>query len=122
MGQNGRGRNNSDHRVVLTFEAGYGARAKLICPEFGCVPGEACAHCGRAYGDADVKRCYDCPEAGAPTDECWIKSWFDNLTTDELMDGTIEVAVDVEWTGDGIVAHIAELPLSGESASPRGGA
>ena len=65
----------SRHRVEITFEDGTFLR--LICPESGCEPPEP-------------------GEGSEPDDECWIKSWFDNCTAEELLDGTIEVLFDAE--------------------------
>ena len=58
------------HRVVITFEDPITVR--LICPESGCEPPEP-------------------GEGSEPDDECWIKSWFDNCTAEELLGGDIEV-------------------------------
>jgi hypothetical protein len=94
------------HRVVLTFENGFGPTAKLICPESGCTPAGTCAHCGRDLDDEETKPCYDCADSEGWRHECWIKTWFDNLTPDELMDGSVTVEIDAEWNGDHIIAHI----------------
>lgn len=62
----------SKHRVKIMF--GDPITARLICPESGCEPGE-----------------------GSELDnECWIKSWFDNCTAEELLGGTIEVPFHAE--------------------------
>lgn len=102
-----------DHRVVLEFDDGL--HAKLICPEAGCVPAANCASCGRAYADAETEPCYDCREP--PPDECWIKTWFDNCSPEELLHGEVTVNVDAEWDGDSLVATIAE-PSAGVMRRP----
>jgi hypothetical protein len=90
------------HRVVIDFDDGVSA--KLICPDSGCELPRDCAICGRPVDAGnEIKRCYDCP---SPTDECWIKSWFDSLTADELLHGSVEVPIRAEWDGDHMVAHI----------------
>jgi len=93
------------HRVVLTFENGYGPSAKLICPESGCIGSEVCGICGRDVTDPESKPCYDCK--GMNPAACWVKTWFDNLTPDELLSGSLTVEIDAEWDGDHMVAHIA---------------
>jgi hypothetical protein len=98
-------RRSNGHRVVIEFDGGGGAGAKLICPESGCVPAEFCGVCGSAYGDPEAEGCSDCRDDEAPT-ECWIKTWFDNVSADELLHGSIEVPIRAEWDGDHMVAHI----------------
>jgi hypothetical protein len=95
------------HRVEITFEAGYGPSAKLICPEGGCEKPGWCAECGRALNDPDdtSEGCYDCRDA-TWCDECWLKTWFDNLSVDDLLAGKLVVEIDGIWTGDGAVAQI----------------
>jgi hypothetical protein len=99
----------SAHRVVIEFDDGI--YAKLVCPESGCTPASMCSECGRAIGDPETKPCYDCPSA---SDECWIKSWFDNCTADELLRGTVTVEIVAEWDGDHLNAHIGR-PIPEES-------
>jgi len=93
------------HRVVLTFNDGL--YAKLICPDGGCKPPSFCSECGRDLHDQESEPCYDC--AGAVTEECWIKTWFDNCTADELLHGSLTVELDCEWDGDRLVATIGDV-------------
>lgn len=98
----------SRHRVALTFDDGvYG---KLICPDDeSCKPSTTCGACGAALDDPEAKRCYDCE--GATPGECWVKSWFDNCTVDELLHGELTVEIAAEWDGDRFVATIeGEVP------------
>lgn len=78
------------HRVELTFEAGFGARARLICPPTGC----------QHPVDEGVE------DTSVP---CWVQTWFENLGV-ELVDGTIVVPVtSVTAEGeDGVTVHIGE--------------
>ncbi len=69
------------HRVEITFEAGFGARARLICPETGC----------------------EHPVDEGVVDEsipCWVQTWFEGLGADDLLEGTIVVPV-TSITADG---------------------
>jgi hypothetical protein len=91
------------HRVLIEFDDGV--YAKLICPESGCEPTKFCGYCGSAYDDPEAEGCSDCRDDEAPT-ECWIKTWFDNLTADELLHGSIEVPIRAEWDGDCVVVHL----------------
>jgi hypothetical protein len=91
------------HRVELEFEDGiYG---KLICPESGCQPATVCASCGRDVATDEGERCYDCPEPGDAA-ECWIKTWFDNLSVSELLRGSLTIEVDCSWDGDTMTAEV----------------
>ena len=95
----------SRHRVEITFDDCVTAR--LICPNDGsCQPAMACASCGRSLDDSEVEPCYDCREAAS--DECWIKTWFDNCTADELLHGSVTVEIDAEWDGDTLVATLGD--------------
>lgn len=69
------------HRVRLHFDDGL--FAELICP-----PGDVCDRAG----------CY----------QCWIKTWFENLTAEELLFGSVEVEVDVAWDSDHPVVTVRE--------------
>ena len=71
------------HRVEIEFDGG-GVSGKLICPESGCTP--------------------------PPPGECWIKTWFDNLSVDELLHGKVTVEINAEFEDDTLVARIAEAP------------
>lgn len=95
-------RETGQHRVVLTFDDGVSA--KLICPESGCVPGLTCGLCGRDLQDPESTPCYDCSDGFK--DECWVKTWFDNVGADELLKGSTEVTIDAEWDQDHMVANI----------------
>lgn len=81
---------NEGHRVEITFESGFGARARLICPPTGC----------KHPVDEGVE------DTSVP---CWIQTWFENLGV-ELVDGTIVVPVtSVTADGeDGVTVHIGE--------------
>lgn len=87
----------SAHRVVLTFDDGV--TAKLVCPDNGCTPANICG-CGRDLNEPESEPCYDCGDAETWRDECWLKTWFDDLTADELLHGTIEFPVTATWDGD----------------------
>jgi hypothetical protein len=106
------GTSTTRHRVVLAFENGFGLTAKLVCPESGCASSETCSQCGRDLRDPESKPCYDCADSAGWRDECWIKTWFDNLTPDELLDGQVTVEIDAEWDGDHIIAHIVAPEMS----------
>jgi hypothetical protein len=91
------------HRVVLEFDGGLCLR--LICPESGCSPAQYCGECYRNIDDDEREPCDSCPR---PEDtECWLKSWFDNSSYDELLSGEVTVEVDVEWDGDHVNVEIA---------------
>ena len=103
------------HRVVIEFDDGVSA--KVICPESGCTPSQQCAQCGRDLNPRDpaeqreegIEPCYDCKDADAWREECWIKTWFEAYAgADELLAGKITVEIDAEWDGDHMVAHIVE--------------
>jgi hypothetical protein len=107
------------HRVEIEFDDGVGA--KLICPESGCTPAGYCAACGRGVDDDETKPCYDCPDSA--NTECWVKSWFDNCTADELLAGKLVVEIDAEWDGDHMTARIvasapAVVPVAHDHGGP----
>jgi hypothetical protein len=90
------------HRVKLIFDGGI--HGELLCPESGCTGSTTCGVCGRDLTDPEVKPCYDCTEMDPA--ECWVKTWFDNCTVDELLAGSFTVAIDAKWNGDHMTAHI----------------
>lgn len=92
----------ANHRVVITFDDG--CSLKLICPEQGCVPASVCSECYRNVDDDERNPCPACPDPEST--ECWVKSWFDNCTYDELLHGEITVEVECEWDGDHIDVEI----------------
>jgi hypothetical protein len=98
-------RQNTPHRVVLEFDDG--CHARLVCPDDGsCQPAQVCGECYRHVDDAEKPPCDACPR---PEDTgCWLKSWFDNSTYDELMHGKVTVEIDAEWNGDYVIASIVE--------------
>lgn len=99
------------HRVVIEFDGG-GTSAQLICPDSGCLPAQNCASCGRdlSLDEAEgIAPCYDCKDAAAWRDECWIKTWFDNLDAAELLAGKVTVEIDAEWDMDHPVARIRSV-------------
>jgi hypothetical protein len=106
---------NVGHRVVIEFDGGA-MTCELICPESGCEPAQNCSECGRdlrppalAEQRAEgIEPCYDCEDAERWADECWIKTWFDNVGADELLHGKVTVEIDTEWDIDHMVAHIVE--------------
>jgi hypothetical protein len=100
--------NVTKHRVELTFEPSYGVTGKLICPESGCSSSKLCGHCGRDLHDTEATPCYDCKDAAKWADECWVKTWFDNLTADEMLSGKLTVEIDAQWDGDQLIAHIGQ--------------
>ena len=91
---------HSEHRVVLTFGDG-GLSAELLCPESGCSPA---THCPECWTDIGPKGCECSPERAS--DECWVKSWFDNLMPEEILHGSVAVTIDPEFDGDTVRAHI----------------
>jgi hypothetical protein len=109
------------HRVMLAFEDGCGLSAKLICPESGCTPAGSCAACGRDLDDSESKPCYDCTDSAEWRDECWVKTWFDNVSADELLSGRVTVEIDADWDGDHMIAHIVgvvpEESIHGKAAN-----
>jgi hypothetical protein len=104
------------HKVTLVLGRG-GAYVKLICPEGGCEPASACSECGRSFDDAEAKdvgqpeRCGLCPSY---TDECWVKTWFDNRDGAELYgDVDLDLAgrllplpIHCEFDGDTLIWHV----------------
>lgn len=90
------------HRVEIEFDDGV--YAKLICPESGCHPATMCAQCGREVQGPSEEGCYDCRDGF--TDECWIKTWFDNLAASELLVGTITVEIEAHFDDDRMVASV----------------
>lgn len=108
------------HKVTLVLDC-EDVSIRLICPESGCEPAQQCSECGRPFDDAEAtangyaERCADCP---SPTDECWIKSWFDNLRGEEMLEGpecdltgrTLPVPIECEWDGDCLRWHVVEEP------------
>jgi hypothetical protein len=70
------------HRVVIEFDGGY-MTVRLICPA-------------------------SCPTGTAG--ECPLRTWFDNVAPEEILQGKVEVPVRVEWVGEeeGPLVHIAE--------------
>lgn len=90
------------HRVVLNFDDGL--HAKLICPETGCKPASLCGECYRDVNDPETKPCPCCPDPASL--ECWVKTWFDGCTWDELLHGEVTVEIDAEWDGDSMIANI----------------
>lgn len=98
------------HRVVLTFDDGV--YAKLVCPDGGgCVGSEVCGICGRNLTDPESSPCYDCTDMDPG--ECWVKTWFDNCTAEELLRGELTVVIDATWTGDHMTAQIVEITKDG---------
>jgi hypothetical protein len=85
------------HRVVLTFDGG-GPSLKLLHPETGCETATQCGLCGRRVDDPESKPCYDCKDGFDP--DCWLTDWFANLGADELLHGSVTVAVTAEWDQD----------------------
>lgn len=115
MSEQARQSSSAGHRVVLTFEDGFGPHAKLLCPDGGCSTANSCAHCGRDLHDEESKPCYDCTDAEKWRDECWIKTWFDNLTPDELLSGEVTVEVEAEWDFDHPVVTITGVVPKAEA-------
>jgi hypothetical protein len=90
------------HRVVLNFDDGL--RLKLICPETGCRPATQCGECYRHVDDEEREPCGACP--GPEDTGCWVLSWFENCTYDELLHGEVTVEIDTEWDGESLLATI----------------
>ena len=101
------------HRVEIEFGT-YGVSGKLICPESGCKPATTCADCGRDKEPSDG--CCDVCADGLG-DECWIKTWFDNVGVDELLHGNVTVEIDAEWDGETIIANITGVVPAPEQKS-----
>src|ERR1044072_5138942 len=93
------------HKLRLRFDDGIWA--ELICPDMGCVGSEVCGHCGRTLSDKEAEPCYDCRDV-LETTECWVRSWFDNCTADELFHGSVLLNIDCTWDGDSMIAEIVE--------------
>jgi hypothetical protein len=115
------------HRVTLVLERGYvgvHVGVRLVCPEGGCQPVAACRECGRPVDDREAEdagqpgRCEWCPTGD---EECWIKSWFDNLSGEEMYDGpeldltgrTFPVPIECSWDGDSLTWRVV-----GEAREP----
>lgn len=99
-----------DHRIVLTFEPGYGAAVKIIHPESGCQPPSTCGACGRDLTDPESKPCYDCE--GAKPEGCWLDGWDSEAS--EYLEGRIELPVHVTWQDDGPLFEFSySAPLHG---------
>src|SRR5689334_22995330 len=88
----------ANHRVVLMFDDGL--NLKLIHPEEGCSQAVVCSECYRHIEDDERKPCSACPDPEDTT--CWVQSWFDNCTYDELLHGELTAEVETEWDGDHI--------------------
>jgi hypothetical protein len=104
------------HRFVLKIEDGYTTWA-LICPSDGsCHAATACSQCGRGFTDTEIEPCYDCPTA--PPEGCWAQSWVGEQMAEETIHGTVEVEfpVVVQWTGDGLEAHVNGPPIAYQPA------
>lgn len=112
------------HRVEIVFDGG-GVGGRLICPEGGCRRAENCSECGRELHPRDlaeqreegIEPCYDCKDAEQWSEECWIKTWFDNCAVDELLAGEVTVEIDAEWDGDTIIANITDVVPAPEQKS-----
>lgn len=102
----------ANHRVVIEFDGGL-TRTRLIHPESGCNPATICASCSADLTDPEGKRCYDCP---APDEECWLTGWVEEQGT-ELLQGSIEFPVNVEWDCDTPIIHVAPASSPQLSAS-----
>jgi hypothetical protein len=106
------------HKVTLVLDR-ESVAVRLVCPEGGCGPPQQCAECGRpidgreAEANGHSERCVDCP---TPPDECWIKTWFDNLRGEEMLEGpecdltgrTLPVPIKCWWDGDSLCWCVAE--------------
>lgn len=95
------------HTITLDFDGGY-ASLRLHCPPGdACSSGSICGGCGRDLEspDPEQKPCYDCPKPGEDRG-CWVKSWTDNLSVEDMMQGTLTLAVDPEFDGEGLTLHI----------------
>jgi hypothetical protein len=95
------------HRVVLDFAEGT-VFAQLICPPGDRCLVKECPACKADLTKAESERCDACEEVNP--DECWLKSWFDAMDGEELLQGKIEFPVDAEWDGDQPLVHIVGLP------------
>jgi hypothetical protein len=98
------------HRVVLNFEGGI--FAQLICPGDGRCLVKKCPACKADLTKAGSKRCDACEEINP--DECWLKSWFDAMSGEELLAGKIEFPVWAEQDGDQPLVHIVPVPAPDE--------
>ncbi len=112
-----RDRSRDLHRVVVEFDDGSYLK-RLVHPEGGCQTADRCGQCARAFDDTETEPCYDCkPPIPDSYRECWVQGWFDNLTAEELLSGSIELSVDPEWRHDSCLLHIvdAKIPEREES-------
>jgi hypothetical protein len=89
----------SAHRVRLNFSDSI-LGAELICPPNRSECANTCPCCDADLSDADSKRCRECEETNV--DECWLRSWFDNVEPEELLAGSVEfpIAVEVGESGE----------------------
>jgi hypothetical protein len=95
------------HRLVVEIDA-YGMHTRLVCPESGCERPGNCSECGRSVDDAETKPCPECP---SPDDECWLKSWADNvdLAMEGMVTARVEFPIEATWDGDGpVVKQLVE--------------
>jgi hypothetical protein len=97
------------HKVTLVIEDDL-VIVRLVCPVGGCEPAQQCSECGQLLGASE--RCYACP---SPDDECWVKSWFDNLDAlymhvgeCDLTGRTLPVPIECEWDGESLMWHVVE--------------
>jgi hypothetical protein len=111
------------HKVTLVLSSS-GVWVRLICPKDGCGPASHCAECGRPIDDAEAQdagrpeRCELCP---VDTDECWVKSWFDNRDGAEMYGGrdldltgrTLPVSIDCYWDGDTLIWQLSNGAVRG---------
>lgn len=80
----------SEHRVVIDF--GTVVTARLVCPENGCEP-----------------------VVDHPDDPCWLRSWFEALSVEELLTGSIEVPIDYRYEHDHPVVTVRSEPSLAEA-------
>jgi hypothetical protein len=74
------------HKLILTFDGDVSA--KLICPDDG--------RCTKVM------------------DECWVKTWFDNESPEDLLCGSVTVEIDVAWREEGCLEATIVEPSGAE--------
>jgi hypothetical protein len=128
------------HRILVEFDEGVGLR-KLVHPEGGCQPGNC--ECGRnlsmsledwvkenyddderaAYAQVAAAQtdarplgtCYDCSDITEPqVGHCWVQSWFENMSADEIVTGEVEFDVRPVYD-DGLLLEVLRARVPGES-------
>ena len=96
---------SNQHRVVVEFDDGIYLK-RLIHPEGGCQGANQCWQCGRSFDDNEVAPCYDCNPPIDRQRECWVQGWFENVSAEELLHGSVELIVEPTFESDTCALHV----------------